>query len=63
MHLRIGVFTESSALKAAVDEHQAYLLAETLSKSLTFDPLTDNAGLDVSVGEHALTLYVEVVDS
>ena len=61
--IQVGILTESKPLRAALDEHREYLVAETLSQSLTFDTVGKDSGIDVAVREHALTLFVEVVDS
>jgi isoleucyl-tRNA synthetase len=61
--IQVGILTESEPLRAALDEHREYLVAETLSQSLTFDTVGKDSGIDVAVREHALTLFVEVVDS
>ena len=61
--IQLGILTDSDALRAALGEHQEYLLAETLSQSIVFDQLTADAGLEVAVGDQPLTLFVEVVHS
>jgi isoleucyl-tRNA synthetase len=60
--IRVGILTDSEPLRAALDEHREYLVAETLSQSLALDALGKDSGVDVTVGKHALTLFIEVVD-
>ena len=60
--IRLGIVTTSDSLRTAVDEHQDYLLTETLSQSLVFDPLPGSTGLEAAVGEQSLQLFVEVID-
>ena len=59
--IRLGILTTSDTLRSAVDEHQDYLLSETLSQSLVFDQLPRSTSLETVVGEQPLQLFVEVI--
>ena len=59
--IRLGILTTSDTLRSAVDEHQDYLLSETLSQSLVFDQLPRSTSLETVVGEQSLQLFVEVI--
>ncbi|MDG2207431.1 MAG: isoleucine--tRNA ligase [Pirellulales bacterium] len=61
--IALGIVTESIPLQAAIKSHEGYLAAETLSQAVSHTPITEVSGVDIQLGEHELTLYVEVADS
>jgi len=60
--IALGIVTESIPLQNAIKSHEGYLAAETLSQAVSHAPITEVSGIDIQLGEHELTLYVEVVD-
>jgi len=57
----VGIVTDSEILHAALEEHRDYLTEETLSHKLVLDSLAGDNGISVTLGEHQLHLFVEVV--
>jgi isoleucyl-tRNA synthetase len=55
----IGIVTESSELKAAIQANLKYILGETLADSLVFEALSGVEGQEVEVGDCKATLYVK----
>ena len=60
--IALGIVTESIPLQNAIKAHEGYLAAETLSQAVSHAPIIEVSGIDIQLGEHELTLYVEVVD-
>ena len=55
--VQIGVVTDSRQLKAAIEEHQSYIMSETLAVKLVFGPLPDVAPTDVEIAGSALKIH------
>ena len=56
----LGIVTESAELRAAVEQFADYIQAEALAAELTLGPVPDAEGVDLTLGGHALTLFVKV---
>jgi isoleucyl-tRNA synthetase len=54
----VGIVTDSAGLRNAIEANLDYVRNETLTVTLTFEPVPGAEGIDLKVGENALTLFV-----
>ncbi|MCH7725503.1 MAG: isoleucine--tRNA ligase [Planctomycetes bacterium] len=59
--IEVGLKTDSDELRTGVEENHGYICRETLAVNLTFDSLAGVTGVEHSIGEFAVTLFVKVV--
>jgi isoleucyl-tRNA synthetase len=59
--IEVGLVTDSAELRAAVEQFREYIQAETLAVAIRFAPVAGVEPVEVEIGEHRATLYVEVV--
>ncbi|MCO6453868.1 MAG: isoleucine--tRNA ligase [Pirellulaceae bacterium] len=59
--IAVGLVTGSEALRQALDEHRETIQRETLARHLEFTALDSVPGAMLSIGGHAIELFVQVV--
>jgi hypothetical protein len=60
--IRVGVATDSAALKTAAQDFADYIKAETLTIDLRPEPLPGVTPLEMKVGDEACRLYLAPVE-
>jgi isoleucyl-tRNA synthetase len=58
--IEIGIVTESSELRAAIEKFADYIKKETLASSLVFEPLAGVEPVELKLGDASLQLFVRV---
>jgi len=57
----IGIATEASELRSAIQEHNAYIVRETLATSISFEALDSAEPMTAKVGSYEALICVRVV--
>ena len=60
--IQLGVVTDSTDLRAALDSHAEYLKGETLTVELIFEPIAGVDPVELKAGGHIAELYLKVAD-
>ncbi len=56
--IEVGIVTESSDARKAIEKFRDYIAAETLADKLVFEPLSDASAVESKLGDATLRLFV-----
>jgi isoleucyl-tRNA synthetase len=56
--IEIGIVTTSDDVRKAIEGSREYIMTETLSAKLVFEPLADVTPVEVKLGDETLQIYV-----
>jgi isoleucyl-tRNA synthetase len=59
--IRVGLATDSAEIKAAVEQFGDYIRGETLALDVSFGSVAGVELVEIAIGEHRASIYVEVV--
>jgi hypothetical protein len=59
--VEIVIVTDSAEMRAAIEQFCDYVMTETLSVSITFEPIAGVEAVDVEIGDYRAQLYLQVV--
>jgi isoleucyl-tRNA synthetase len=58
--IAVGIVTESSELKAAIEQFLDYIQGETLAEEITFTAVSGTEAIETGIGDNLLVLYIKV---
>ena len=56
--IEVGIVTESTGVRKAIEKFRDYIAAETLANNVAFEPLKDTTPIESKLGDAALHVYV-----